>query len=315
MRYRSTILYLVTAILLGCFFFYDIYQNNKKEKVKKTTKQLFKFQADELTYITLISGRETIKLQKTGALDKKEWKIVSPIHASTETSRIDSLKDKLANLKYSRIIAEGANDLTQFGLNSPGFTIIYRVNTGPGQLSFGSQTPIDDGYYARRGKEKKVYLIATHDKKDLDKKLFDLRSKRLFTLSPEKIKRFIIERETGKWALIKKDGKWQFENDEAYRIKQQKVDSMIRRFAWVKASSFEKEAVEDLKPFGLQKPRALITLSDDERSEEILIGDPSKENTVRIYAKMKRKPQVVTINKYLVEDIPQNRGALKKEKK
>lgn len=315
MRYRSTILYLVAAILLGCLFFYDIYQDNKKEKVKKTAKQLFKFQVDELTSIALISGRETIKLQKTGALDKKEWEIIAPIHASTEIPRIDSLKDKLANLKYSRIIAESANDLTQFGLNNPGFTIIYRVNAGPGQLSFGNQTPIEDGYYARRGKEKKVYLIATRDKRDLDKKLFDLRSKRLFTLSPEKIKRFIIERETGKWTLIKKNGRWQFENDEAYRIKQQKVDSMIRRFAWAEASSFEKEAVEDLEPFGLQKPRALITLSDDERSEEILIGDPSKENNVRIYAKMKRKPQVVTINKYLVEDIPQNRKALKKEKK
>ncbi len=314
MRYRSTILYLVAAILLGCLFFYDIYQDNKKEKVKKTAKQLFKFQVDELTSITLTSGRGTIKLQKTGALDKKEWEIIAPIHASTETPRIDSLKDKLANLKYSRIIAESASDLTQFGLNNPDFIITYRINTEPGQLSFGNQTPIEDGYYARRGKEKKLYLIATRDKRDLDKKLFDLRSKMLFTLSPEKIKRFIIERETGKWALIKKDGRWQFEDDEAYRIMQQKVDSMIRRFAWAEASSFENEAVANLEPFGLHKPSALISLSDDKRSEEILIGDPLKKNNVRKYAKMKRKPQVVTINKYLVEDIPQNRESLKEKK-
>jgi len=46
----------VAAILLGCLFFYDIYQDNKKEKVKKTAKQLFKFQVDELTSIALISG-------------------------------------------------------------------------------------------------------------------------------------------------------------------------------------------------------------------------------------------------------------------
>jgi len=307
-------LYLVAAILLGCLFFYDIYQDNKKEKVKKAAKQLFKFQVDELTSITLTSGRGTIKLQKTGALDKKEWKIIAPIHASTETPHIDSLKDKLANLKYSRIIAESASDLTQFGLNNPDFIITYRINTEPGQLSFGNQTPIEDGYYARRGKEKKVYLIAMRDKRDLDKKLFDLRSKMLFTLSLEKIKRFVIERDTGKWTLIKKDGTWQFEDDEAYRINQQKVDSMIRRFAWAEASSFEKETVEDLEPFGLHKPGILVTLSDDKRSEEIFIGDPLKENNVRKYAKMKRKPQVVTINKYLVEDIPQNREALKEKK-
>jgi len=312
LRYRSTIFYLVAAIFLGCLFFYDIYQDNKKEKIKETAKQLFNFQANDLTSINLINDRETIKLQKTSVPDTNEWKIIAPIHTATETLAIESLKDKLANLKYSRIIAETESDLTQFGLNNPGFTITYRTNKESDQLSFGNQTPIEDGYYAKRDKGKKVYLIATWDKRDLDKGLFDLRDKRLFTLSPEKIKRFIIEREIGKWTLIKKDGIWLFKDDEAYRINQQKVNSMIRRFAWAKASSFEKESVEDLAPFGLHKPGILITLSDDERSEEILIGDSLMKNNARVYyAKMKRKPQVVTINKHLVDDIPQNRKVIK----
>jgi hypothetical protein len=49
------------------------------------------------------------------------------------------------------------------------------------------------------------------------------------------------------------------------------LESLIRRIIWEEASSLQKEDVVDLKPYGLDRPKARILLSDDKKSEEIIL--------------------------------------------
>lgn len=315
MRFKSTIFLFVAAVLLLCFYIYDINQEKKKKETEITAKDLFRFEPDDLESITLVKGGETIKLQKKGDPDKKTWEIVAPIHAPAEGFVVDGLMKRLANLKYERIMAENADDLAQFGLEPPAFSVIFKTKQRSGRISFGTETPIEYGTYTRIDEEKKVYLVETPDIKALDKGLFDLRTKKLFTQDVDDIKELIIERKQGKWTLVKKEKRWGFEDDEGFRIDQQKAITLFIDFLMVRAASFETESARDLKPFGLHLPKARITLSSLDRSETILLGDPSKKAENRIYAKMQGKPQVVTVNKSLLDDLPKDREAIKEEEK
>jgi hypothetical protein len=83
---------------------------------------------------------------------------------------------------------------------------------------------------------------------------------------------------------------------------------------WAEAQSFEKEDASDLKPYGLDAPQARVSLSDDNQTEEIFYGKDAPPD--RVFAMVKGKPQVVTLRKRLLNDLPQTKEDLvEKEKK
>jgi hypothetical protein len=313
LRYRTTILYLVATLLLAGLYLYDIHQDKKKEQVEKTAKVLLGIKADQIEGIILAGGNETIALQKAEGMDKNAWSITAPIRAAADNSAIEGLKNRLANLKYTRVIAEKSDDLARFGLNDPSFIITYSAEKVSGRLAFGSLTPLEDGYYVNKDKDKRIYLVDKFDKDRLFTGLFELRDKRLFTLSSEKVDRFIIEREKENWTLIRKDGQWRFEDDEDFRVDTRKIDTLVRKFARAEATSFEKETVNDPEPFGLDSSAVVVTLSDGNSSQSILLGNPVKQKQAGIYAKIKGQPRLVTVNKWLLNDLPQNRQEIKEK--
>ncbi len=69
-----------------------------------------------------------------------------------------------------------------------------------------------------------------------------------------------------------------------------------------------------MKPYGLDDPRARVTLSDEEQTGEILYGNEAPPD--RIFAMVKGKPQLVTVRKRLLDDLPKTEEDLvEKEKK
>ena len=87
----------------------------------------------------------------------------------------------------------------------------------------------------------------------------------------------------------------------------------MRKFAWARATSFEKERVNDPEPFGLDSSAVVVTLSDGKKDQSILLGNPVKQKRPGIYAKIKGQPRLVTVNKWLLNDLPQNREEIKEE--
>ncbi len=314
MRYRSTILYLVAALLLVGLYLYDIHRDRKKEQGEKTAKVLLGIKADQIEGIILAGDNETIEIQKTKSMDKKAWSITAPIRTAADSDTIEGLRNRLAGLKYTRIIEEKTDDPARFGLDNPSFIITYNTGKESGRLAFGSLTPLEDGYYVSKDKDQRIYLINKFDKEELFKSLFDLRDKRLFTLTSEKINRFIIEKEKDVLRLFRKEGQWRFENDEDFRVDTQKMDTLVRKYVGAEALSFEKEVVSDPEPFGLDSSAVVVTLSDGEKDRSILLGNPVKQKQTRIYARMKGNPQLFTVNKWLLNDLPQNREQIKEEK-
>jgi hypothetical protein len=310
LKYRSTLIYLILAALLVAFYFYETRKEEKKKSAEEESRALFQVKPDDVTSLVLKSGDQEIRLEKRGGT----WEILYPVRSGVDSFALSRLLTRLTGLKSLRVIEESPKDLSEFGLHQPEITMTFRAGDQNNTLLIGSISPIEKGYYVAKGGDGKVYFISGDDKRALDRPLIELRDKKLFTLKTDLVRRVIIERKGERWVLDKKEGRWIFEGHEDLKIDPEKVEVFVRPILWAEAQSFEKEDAADLKPYGLDRPPARVSLSDEEKTEEISYGNEVPPD--RIFAMVKGKPQVVTVRKGLLDDLPKTKEDLaEKEKK
>ncbi len=310
MKYRSTLIYLILAVLLVGFYFYETGKEEKKKSTEEEARALFSVKPDDVTNLVLKSGDQEMRFEKKSGT----WEILHPVRSGVDSFAFARLLNRLTGIKSIRVIAESPKDLSEFGLKQPEITLTFRAGEHDNSLLIGHMSPIEKGYYVAKGGDGKVYFVPGDDRKALDQPLIELRDKKLFTLKTDQVRRVIIERKGERWVLEKKEGRWILDGFEDLKIEPEKVEVFVRPTLWAEAQSFEKEDASDLKPYGLDIPQARVSLSDEYQTEEIFYGKEVPPD--RIFAMVKGKPQVVTLRKRLLDDLPQTKGDLvEKEKK
>jgi hypothetical protein len=301
-----TLVYLAAAILLVGLYFYETRTEQKKAASSLEATRLFMSRAEQMDGLVIGRRSEEITLEKKDG-SEREWQIVTPVKTDADSIAVHALTRAIAELRYERVVSEG-NDPSQFGLEDPDLTISFRAGEKGDSISFGAANPLGDSVYARKGEAHKIYLISAAGKKELDKDLYDLRSKVLFSLAPEQVNRVVLFEDTRKWSLYRKENEWFLEGDDSIKVDQERVESLIRATVTAFPASFEEEKASDLSPYGLARPSARVALSDGERTEEILYGDPLRNQKEGfIYAAIAGKPQVVTVRNRLLEDLPKTK--------
>ena len=306
MTYRSTLIFLLVVVFFLSFYLFETRRVGKQKKAQEAIKALLHLQPEDLTRLALRKDNSEIVLERK---DGEAWEITAPLLAPADPLTLGRVKNTLGGLKYLRVISKEPRDLSQFGLDPPDFVISYRAGEQEGFLAFGSKSPVEDGFYARTNSDRTVYLLWGPDKIDLDKTLFDLRDKGLFAIQREEVNRLVIERPGRTWILKRVDGEWFLHGREDLAVDQERVEDLLRITLVAEALSFVREAAKDLEPYGLDPPQARLLFSDNEQSEEILYG-ASAENRA-VYAKILGKPQVLTVPKRLIEELPETLADLK----
>ncbi len=324
MRYRSTIVYLVAALVLGGILFLDLRSEKKEEAREEEAKTLFHEVPEDLTRLVLKREDRTIVVEKTPAEEKngKAWVITEPVKADADVYLVNRLTNLVPHLKYTRIIQESGEDLESFGLKPPRLTFTWASSGAEGSLSVGEKSPIEKDFYAMTGDGPRVFLLAAHDEEVLNQDLYDLRDKGLFTLTSDRVTRFSVERPSGSWAFVKSgETTWALEGDPDFPVDSERIGAAVRRLSWEEAASFEAETAEDLPPYGLDRPFLRIGLQAGETMEELLVGKAvdqgAQDGEERRYARMAHRPQIVTIRTGVLEDLPETledlRAALPEE--
>ena len=310
MKYRSTVIYLILAVLLVAFYFYETRKEEEKKSAEEESSGLFSVKPDDVTSLVLKSGGQEMRFEKRSGT----WEILHPVRSGVDSFALTRLLNRLTGLKSLRVIGESPKDLSEFGLQQPEATITFRAGGQDNTLFIGHTSPIEKGYYVAKGGDGRVYFVSGDDRRALDRPLLELRDKKLFTLKTDQVRRVILERKGERWVLDKKEGRWIFEGQEDLKIDPERVEVFVRPTLWAEALSFEKEDAADLKLYGLDAPRARVSLSDENQTEEISYGNEVPPD--RIFAVVKGKSQVVTARKRLLDDLPQTKEDLvEKEKK
>jgi len=309
LKYRSTLIYLILAVLLVAFYFYETRKDEKKKSAEEEAGALFSIKPDDVTSLLLKSGDKEMRFEKKDGT----WEILHPVRSGVDSFALTRLLNRLTGLKSLRVIAENSKDLSEFGLQQPEATLTFRAGEQDNTLLIGHVSPIEKGYYVAKGGDGKVYFVSGDDRKALDRPLLELRDKKLFILKTDLVRRVVIERKGERWVLDKKEGRWNLEGHEDLKIDPEKVEVFVRPTLWAEAQSFEKEDAADLKSYGLDAPQARVSLSDENQTEEIAYGNEVPPD--RIFALVKGKPQVVTVRKRLLHDLPQTKEDLAEQEK
>lgn len=317
MKYRSTLIYSLIALLLGGIYFLDIRQEEKEESRKEEARVLFHMDKDRIERLSFERPDQTIVLEKTEGPEKDPaWRITSPVQAAADQYMVNHITNLLPNLKHARIIDENPDNLAPFGLDRPGLSVRWETGEKNGEILMGQESPIDKDYYAKTGEDGRVFTIAVNDRDLFDKSLFELRDKTLFTLAYDQPTKFVIQGPQTDWTFVKSgETTWALDGRPDFPVDSEEISAAVRRVSWEEAKSFEEEEARDLAPYGLDQPLYRIVLADDAKEEELLVGSlvENGDDPGGHYAKMTGRPQIMTIKSDFVKELPSSEKAIRLE--
>ena len=137
-----------------------------------------------------------------------------------------------------------------------------------------------------------AFAVTKHEER---KELIKNSGEVILTIDKEAVKTLSWENETESLAFHK-DGKWMYEEDEAFPVSEEKIDELLGVFEEF-GVSFVIEEVEDVGQYGLDDPVCTISLETEEETYEILLGDYSTMDSERYVS-------IGDGNVYLVKDDP-----------
>lgn len=303
MKWKQIIVYLVVLVALAGYYFVETAQREKAKEEKIQSKKIFDIKKDQVESIKI-----TRKGQKTLFLEKKnnKWSIVEPIRTEVDSFSLDNFLNSLVNLSAEKKLTIDRKEFSKFGLDKPYITIEFKIDDTWKTLKIGDKNPTGENYYAGVDKKSEVYMIASFQESSLDKKLFDLRDKRLFTLNRDKVDRIEIAENSSLIKVIKKSqNKWQSPDNLDTPIKTEKVNSLLDSLTWLRARKFVQETDDNLEKYGLKQPEIQVVLAIQKSKSQTLLIGKEKDKTQR-YAKITSRPGVVLISKSIINDLPKS---------
>jgi Domain of unknown function (DUF4340) len=326
MRGEKLLLYLAVLLLVIGVYFYTESRQSRQLAEEKASKQVFQVKVADINAITLKNDKGEIDLERVSEAEKPaapskpetpasgpaedKWRLTKPIATKADELTITSLLAALTDLKMQRHLDDVPNDkIKEFGLDKPLFTLEFQAASQTHQLRFGQTAPGNQNIYAKKDDESRVLLIRVADKETLDRNLTALRAKDIFSINPEKVSEIRIIRHDDRLIFHKTSlANWTPGNDLKIKLRDEKINSLLKQISGVKAAEFVAEKADDLKKYGLVPSPALrLTLLADGQEETLLLG--SKQGD-RYYAQVSGTAPIILVDQTLAEKLPTSYEAL-----
>ena len=219
------------------------------------------------------------------------WFVQKPVSGLAQKTAIDAVLNALSGLRAKDFAAEQKTpqESVKFGLDKPDYEVNLALPKANQIITFLAHKK-DDKIYATTSASNKIVVAEDQLLNDLEKRLDDLREKRVDVFSPWLADK--LEVRAGGLDLVvtkDKDDKWSFLSGGTGEADQSKVESFIRLIADLEAVEFiDKPGLP--ASYGLDKPRAEVKVRTGE--------DPNqkKETVLLIGAEDKDKKQVIIKN-------------------
>ncbi len=195
-----------------------------------------------------------------------DWTITAPVALRADAETANAAVNMLASLPSDKTVDEKPADLTQFGFQPPVAEITITKKDGKTVMVLvGDETPTGTETYIKTRDDARVFTITRYTKDLLDKKLADLRDKRLLVFEVDKIARLELlskgqatefgKNSRGDWSIIK---------PKPMRADGMQVDELVRKLREAKMDPAASE--EDVKKaevsFGAAAPVGVLKLTD-----------------------------------------------------
>lgn len=236
----------------------------------------------------------------------KGWKLVAPLEAKADRSKVGELLSAVNGAKVKEFIEEAPQDLATYGLNPPHARLLFFIGDDRAEKSLllGSEDTAKGGLYARRAATDNVFLIETRLQEKIPKEASDWRDRTLLVFKREDVQRVEIHagNEMTEVTCVENcgkipDDKWQIKRPMDAKADAIKVRTLLRNLEDLKVKTFITEGAEDPSPYGLDNPPAQVHIWLKEKAEPItvLLGREDAEKGGS-YVKLPARPAVYLID-------------------
>lgn len=311
----------LVASLAGVVAYLGIFKREEAEKQQKEQREkLFEFDKAKVKSLSVFAKGQTTELVKEGEV----WKITSPIKTDADKVTVDSILDRVANLKHKAVIEAKPEDPGKYGLKNPAIRIVAAVEGGATiHLAGGEENEFDGSSYVQRGQDPAILHAEGALKWALEKDAFDLRDKRVLAFEDADVKRIEVKapkigytlEKADKWKLLppvsvldaaaKKPNTWRTVALAPGLAEEATVNRVTAGLRNLRATKFVEESAPDLKNYGLDKPRAeaVLMVGAGNARRSVFIGQVDEGGTKKTWARRGEAGWVAEIGDTVIEDL------------
>ncbi len=307
MKTRNTFLLLLVCI--GAFAYlrwYDSKQLSTDEKLEKEGKPV-EVDRDDIQGVTIRNSEGTIVMKKR----EGGWFIESPVQDRAEDLALTTLFTSLETLNATRVpVAKDAKDaLKEFGLTR-GEASLKLEGKKAVEILLGKETAIEGKVYLRLDGADTAYVVSKGVRDNVTKGLKEWRSRKLSDVTASQVNKVVLKTAKGEIELEKKGLNWNFVRPFKARGDNQKIADLVSNAANARIEDFITDS-KDLSAYGLNEPRATLTLSAEGVKEPVVLQlgsakpgkvegekkeDPAaKPVPMLVYVKLSTRDSVVTV--------------------
>ncbi len=251
----------VLATGVALYAYYGVHEAELAEtEAKEAEEKLFSFESAKVTKLVLAAKGETTTVEKKDGA----WAITAPIAAAADRSVVGGVVDRLAGAKRKRVVAEDAKaDPARYGLTEPRVRATVTLEDGSThELALGGENTFDGSLFATASGSPKLFSVEGGLKSALEKGTFDLREKKLLSFEDKDVRTVRVEGSGLGYALARDDaGSWRLEEPVKDRADDQTATRILSVAKNLRATRFAAEAAADLAPFGLDAPKAKVSIA------------------------------------------------------
>lgn len=254
---------------------------------------LFSLATSDVTKVEIKGPGRNLSMQRD---EDQQWRITAPIEAAGEGSRIDAAIAEFLALRVpdssdEGFVADDADDLRPYGLESPMMTVTLTAKDGKTQVAeFGKGIPQREGFaYARRADQDDILALDIAKVAPIGNSPSPFRSQHVLAFDPRRVGKIVVEdclrkvtheldRTRDGWAVVKPlPGPGDL----------QAIVELIKALRDVQAIEFfQRGQVPD---DGLDSPSMVITVTE--------LAPPKQDPSGGAPAELPAKPVVLKIGK------------------
>jgi hypothetical protein len=144
--------------------------------------------------------------------------------------------------------------------------------------------------------------------------VFDFRQKDIFKFDTDNVSSIRLQTEEIWWEAHKEEKDWFLGSPIKALAEKSQIDGILRSLSNIKAKEFlsEDKKIEDLKEFGLEHPKNIITLSMPMINQEIIFS--LYESEEEVYATTSVSSKVISVEGEIMSDLKQTIEDLREKK-
>jgi len=318
----STLLLIALAAGAVAAAWFGIVKKDEAKDVKKAAEEkLYAFGPAKVKAITVEAKGETTALARSG----DGWRLESPVPAAAERATVESIVDKVAELRRKSSITQApdAAALVRYGLSKPRAKVTLTLEDGKKEtLSLGDENAFDGTAFVQTTGGA-VELVPGDVKWSVERSTFDLREKRLLPFEDKDLQRVSVVTPRLSYELVREGDAWRLDAPAKERADDTTVSRVLGAIRGLRATAFLRPPQDD-RALVLDRPRWKVKLVSGGGTRTLVMNEKARERAGEataphgeetgprpLHAKLEGAAEVAVLAAGSVKDLEQDLFALR----